>query len=150
MLHKPSFCSLNSKAEKKSEHYLCYFWMSGKFLMQFFSPQRENILLFSLPLSAAEKIEMKRKFCPSFYSSGRDRAAEQMSRVIFSILGRKFVSQLLTVGRNGRAWNLARAGLSIPQRIFPDRFESGKLRLVCCRVKKVHPNAVLGLMKCLM
>ena len=50
-----------------------------------------------------EKEREKKYLCPSVYSSGRDTAAEQMSRVIFSILGRKFVSQMLTVGNSGRA-----------------------------------------------
>lgn len=67
--------------------------------MEFFSCAEGNHIFFFHPCLSAErktKKEKKKNLCPSFYSSGRDTAAEQMSRVIFSILERKFVSQLLT------------------------------------------------------
>ena len=86
--------------EKNSGHCLHYLCITGKNLMEFFLYRDREEASFPLYLSAVKKIKTRRKLCPSFYSSGRDTAMEQMSRVIFSIVGRKFVSQLLTVGSN--------------------------------------------------
>lgn len=64
---------------------------------------------------------------------------EQMSRVIFSIVGRKFVSQLLTVGSNAGLEIWQKQGLEFCS-VFPDRFESGDTKLVTGQKKLGNPS----------